>query len=882
MGRTTRRVWPWAWAWIASALALGGCGDDIPDGTGTSGTTGVVTTGDATAGPTTTSGGSLDDTGTGTTTGGEDIDEFPGLSAPVEILIDDRGIPHIYGQVDLDVMYASGYQMATDRLFQMDLMRRRALGRQAEVLGPDFVGQDRISRIFDIPRWGAANVERLRSEEPEIYRRIVAWVAGVNARIAEVNAGEVPLPYGFGPGETNSMPEPWTLQEHSAIAKLLMLGNSNSLERELLATIIQRNFPDAWSRIELPRPAYPVSTMPPDELPAPAPWRPGVAPASKPPIPATPQELRDGLAVLHDALRHVPRVGSNNWAIDGSLTASGRPLIANDPHQPLESPSLMYAQHLSSAHADGDLDVIGWSFAGTAGIQLGHNRHLQWAATTNFADVMDVWEVELDGAEVRVGDEMVAMEVRSEMIAVAGADPVMLEVRDVPGYGVLLPDDIVPLPIAAPGNALLLNWTGFSATAEERTFTAMALATNLDEYEAAADLMEVGGFNFVSADAEGITYRVHIDVPDRGDPSARTMPYVVVDGNDAGSLWSGQFLPPEQLPRSRAESRGWIATANNDPWGFTFDGDVSNDPWYYGYFYASGFRAHRITEELTRLAEQGDVTLEDMQALQTDTHSAASDQLLPVLEEAWANLDTDPELAPYQGRPELETLYTLLTEGWDQRMERDRPGALAFHLFVMFLTDEAIRDELSILYNTVLGEEPPFVIKIPILAVLGEYPESDAVLGASRDVVLLESLSRVAGLLETRYGSVDPAGYAWGDVHGTDLTNSFGGDLYGGWWPSDGGEDTVNVSSSAFLDEAGGVADRFDSHDGAIFRMVTGFAEDGTPETWCSFPPGNSADPSSPHFDDTRDAWLEDEYAYLPFRRDEVEAAAEATIMLEP
>ena len=198
MGHTTRRVWPWAWAWIASALALGGCGDDIPDGTGTSGTTGAVTTGDATAGPTTTSGGSLDDTGTGTTTGGEDIDEFPGLSAPVEILIDDRGIPHIYGQVDLDVMYASGYQMATDRLFQMDLMRRRALGRQAEVLGPDFVGQDRISRIFDIPRWGAANVERLRSEEPEIYRRIVAWVAGVNARIAEVNAGEVPLPYGFG------------------------------------------------------------------------------------------------------------------------------------------------------------------------------------------------------------------------------------------------------------------------------------------------------------------------------------------------------------------------------------------------------------------------------------------------------------------------------------------------------------------------------------------------------------------------------------------------------------------------------------------------------------------------------------------------------------
>lgn len=870
------------WMLIAAMLAIGGCGDDLPTETGTTGSTTTDTTGQGT-GPGTTTGGSLDDTGTSTgTTGGEDIDEFPGLSAPVEIIIDDRGIPHIYGQVDLDVMYASGYQMATDRLFQMDLMRRRALGRQAEVLGPDLVGQDEISRIFDLPRWGAANVERLRDEEPEVYRRIVAWVAGVNARIAEVVAGDVPLPYGFGPGEADYLPEPWTLQEHSAIAKLLMLGNSNSLERELLATIVQRNFADAWGRIQLSRPAYPVSTMPPDELPAPAPWRPGVAHPAKPPIPATPAELAEGMKVLRRALGHVPRVGSNNWAVDGSLTATGRPFVANDPHQPLQSPSLMYAQHLSSAHADGELDVIGWSFAGTAGIQLGHNRHVQWAATTNFADVMDIWEVELDGAEVRVGDQMVAMDVRREVIMVKDGEPVTLDVRDVPGYGVLLPDDIVPLPIAAPGNALLLNWTGFSATAEERTFTGMAVSTNIDEYEAAADLMEVGGFNFVAADAEGITYRVNIHVPDRGDPSARPMPFLVVDGNDAGSLWSGQFLPPERLPRSRAESRGWIATANNDPWGFTFDGDVGNDPWYYGYFYAPGFRAQRIDEELTRLAEQGGITREDLQALQTDTHSPSADLLLPALTQAWGELDTDPELVPYQGRPELATLYTLLTEGWNQRMERGEPGALAYHLFLLLLTDEVARDELSILYPTVLGAETPFVVKIPILAVLGEYPESAALLGASRNVVLLEALSRVADLLQTRYGSVDPAGYAWGDVHGTDFTNPFGGDLYGGWWPSDGGEDTVNVSSSSFLDESGGVADRFDSHDGGIFRVVTGFAEDGTPEAYCNFPPGNSADPGSPHFQDTLDAWLEDEYAYLPFRRSEVEDAAETTIMLEP
>lgn len=864
-----------AWVVVASMLALGACADDDSSASGTDGSTG-------TTGPVGTAGtaeGTLDDTGT--TTGGENIDEFPGLSAPVEIIIDDRGIPHIYGQADLDVMYAAGYQQATDRLFQMDLMRRRALGRQAEVLGPDFVGQDEISRIFDIPRWGAANAERLRDEDPDTYRALVAWVAGVNARVAEVNDGSVPMPYGFG--ETGVMPEPWTVAEHSAIGKLTLLGNSNSLERELLATIVQRNFPDAWARVELARPAYDTTTMPPDELPAPAPYRPGVVPPPKPPIPATPQEIAEGLAHLHQAMGHLPRVGSNNWAVAGRHTDNGRPLIANDPHQPLQSPSLMYAQHLNSADAGGLMDVIGFGFTGSAGVQLGHNRNLQWAATTNFADVMDIWEVELEGNVARVGGQMIEMETREEVIEVAGGDTVVLEVQDVPGYGVLLPADIVPLPIAAPGSALLLNWTGFAATSEERTFMSMGAATTIAEYEAAADLMQVGGFNFVAADDSEITYRVQIDVPDRGDPSARPMPFTVVDGNDAASLWDGSLLPPERLPRSHGGARGWLATANNDPWGFTVDGDVSNDPWYYGYFYVGGFRAHRIDEELERLTTDGGITVEDMQALQTDTHSEMADLVLPVLMEAWANIPTDPELAPYMDQPDLQALYTLLTDTWDGRMERDRPGALAFHLFIMFLTDEVVRDELSLLYATVVGEEPTFIVKVPVLAVLGAYPASDELLGASRDVVLLETLTRVADHLSGVYGSVDPAGYTWGDMHGTDFTNPYGGDLYGGWWPSDGGEDTVNVSSSRFLDEPGtGVADRFDSHDGAIFRLVTTFADDGIPEAYCNFPPGNSADPGSAHFDDTREAWLEDEYTYLPFRREEVEAAAEQTIVLEP
>lgn len=809
------------------------------------------------------------------------LDEFPGLTEPAEIAIDARGIPHIYGATDLDVMFAAGYQMATDRLFQMDLVRRRALGRQAEVLGAEFVGQDEVSRLFDFHRWGVANSDRLREDDPDRHRMIVAWIAGVNRRIEEVRDGAAPLPYGFGDDELDYLPEPWTLGEHAAIAKMLFFGNSNSLEREILATILQRNFADTWDILEIARPAFPTATVPEEERPPAAEdrrLREPTAPRAR--IAATSTELAEGLATLHAAMGHLRRTGSNNWAVDGRHTDSGRPLIAGDPHQGLQSPSLMYAQHLSSAHASGTLDVVGWSFAGAAGIHLGHSRNLQWTATTNFADVMDIWEVPIDGAVVELGGQPLDVVERVEEIVVAGAAPQSYVVREVPGHGVLLPDDLIPIPVAGAGKALLLGWTGFAATSEERCFLAMATAADLDEYDEAVGLMQVGGFNFVAADADGITYRVAIDVPDRGPPAARPMPFTVVDGTDPGAAWT-DMLPLERLPHSRGGTRGFIATANNDPWGFTFDGDVENDPWYYGYFYASGDRAHRLEGELSRLIDAGALGREQMQALQTDTHSSMADLLLPALAEAWSAAAEDPALAEFAADGDLSALVELLTTTWDRRMERDSSGALAFHAWMMFLTDEAVGDELSLLLPTILEEETPFAIKFPVLAVTGGYPRADELLQGGRDAVVLQALSRTAELLRERYGSVDPSGYRWGDVHGTRFDNPFGGLLDGGWVATDGGEDTVNVSSSLFFDGTR-VAERFDSTQGAIFRVVTGFREDGTPEAWANFPRGNSADPTSDHFDDTLDAWVEDRYELVPFTRDEVEAATITTRTLDP
>ncbi len=807
-----------------------------------------------------------------------DIDVFPGLGASVEVRRDALGVAHLYGQSDLDVMHAAGYQMASDRLFQMDLVRRRALGRQAEVLGPDKVAQDELSRLMNFRDWGRANMEALREGDPETYQRVVAWVAGVNRRIDEVLAGEVALPTGFGPEALDYLPERWELSDHFAIARLYFFASSAQVEEELLATLLEDFAPEAWEGIELARPMFPAATMPPDELPEvvarprEASERPAGLRGTRPrPAEVDWAELGARARRLHGALGVAPKTGSNNWAIDGQHSANGRPLIAGDPHQPLDSPSVMYALHLNSTGGEGSIDAIGFSFVGVAGVALGHNAHLAWTATTNFADTSDSWLLEASGGEVRVGDEMVELVVREERIEVAGEAAQTYVVEDVPGYGVILPDSIVPIPIAKSGEKLLFNWVGFRPTLDESAFLGISSAEDLDAFEARVDALEISGFNFIGADETGISYRVGLEVPDRGDPSARRMPFTVSDGNDASSFWSG-YLPPERVPASRGGARGWLTTANNDPWGFTFDGDVGNDPWYYGHFFAAGHRAYLLLDRLEALTAEGDLDLTDMEALQIDTYSATSDVLVPLIESAWESAQTDASLASYRDDEDVARLVELLSNEWDRQMAVGSPGALAYHLTMMFASDEALGDELGLFWETILEAEAPYVIKMPLLALDGQYPASATLVDDGVDATVLEGVRRAASWLEGRYGSVDPGGYSWGDMHGTLFDNPYGGSLEGGWFANGGGEDTINVSSSQFFD-AGAVADRFDSTQGAVYRMVAGFDEDGTPRARVAFPMGNVGEPDSPFWDNNLDLWLEGSYVDLPFRRDEVEAA---------
>jgi penicillin amidase len=813
-----------------------------------------------------------------------DPEVFPGLRAEVEILIDDRGIPHIYAENDADLFYATGYQLATDRLFQIDLLRRRALGRSAEVLGAAKLDEDKISRLFNFKRWGALDAERFKREQPTDYALFSAWVAGINQRIDEVNRGEQPLPYGFGPEQADYRPEPWRNVDPFVIAKMIAFANSNVLEFEFLNTVVKRLTPAAYAAIDILEPGAAAFCVPPEDRPSASSTKARTSePAAR--ASAAPAEVAEKLRAMHRALAGFRVSGSNNWAIDGRFTDNGKPLIANDPHQPLQSPSVMYAMHMNSADRGGSVDVAGFGFAGAPGVQLGHNRHVQWAATTGFADCMDLFSVSVDGDTINAGGTRAPITRRSEEISVKGEGPFLLEVRDVDGYGVLL-GDALPFPellAVDVGRNLLINWTGFRATNEAAASFGMGRARSLREWEQAVDKMEVGTFNWLGADENGISYHVHTLVPDRGDPAARQMPYLAVDGDDPASYWTGDYLAPDKLPRSHAPETGFVATANNDPLGFTADGDVHNDPWYYGAFFDPGYRAARLEQRLTALRDRGAVSVEDMQTLQLDTHSVLADQLLPVLAEVVGRVPSDPALASFRDRPELASLARLLTVDWDHSMQREQAGALAFHVFAHFLATQIYRDDLAVTFASIIDASANTLLKFSAQAVRGQFANGNAVMAEGRDVLVMRALADAAAWLTAQFGAVSPASYSWGQRHGSGFRNPIGGALDQGWFPTHGGEDTVNVSASTFYKrDTTDVVERFESNDGAVFRVVTRFLDDGTPEASVNFPPGNSGDPESPHFSDTLEDWREGVYRKLPFTRAEVEAAQSDRLVLRP
>ncbi len=817
---------------------------------------------------------------------------LPEARPRLEIVIDDHGVPHVYGATDADAFHGAGYVMATDRLFHMDQARRRAFGTLSEVHGIESLEDDKLARLFDWPGWGRRHAEKMQAENPETWSLLEAWVNGVNARIEQIEAGEVPLPHGFGPDQFDYMPDRWSPEHVLVQATMTGFGNDLSFDRETFAAIAYDLFPEALNAAQILKPARPVYTMVGPSrrhavAPPPAPTRVRTTPSDLS-EPFDREQLRRRLEdsqPARRALRRLRGIGSNNWAVSGEHTATGRPMLAGDPHLGFDVPGIFYALHIDSKSQGGTINAAGFSFVGMPGISVGHTDKVVWTPTTAFADVMDVWTAAMPDADhVTIAGSAVEVVKREEIIiireqgsAVGEGTMRAIEELDVPGYGVLLPPDLVPIPVGEPGDRYLMNWVGFEANAFPSLLD-FNRVQNIDEYDAAVDGFG-GNFNFVAADADGITFRVGTRVPDRDISSGQT-PWLTMDADDASTLWTGEMLDLDRLPHGRGQGRGYVSTANNDPFGFTADGDPGNDPWYFGGFFAPGWRAGRIDSRLQEMVGAGGITLEDMQALQSDVHSNLGDDLVPLVQRAWSAVESDEALAEYRGRADLAQLVDVL-DTWDRQMDRDSAGALVLHMFAFMATQRVIQDDFSILFLQAMDLQPVFIIKIATMALRGEFPDGEVVLQEGRDALVVGALADTAALLTERFGGVDPAGYRLGDFRVTSFDAATGVGIDRGTFAAMGGESTVNVAADAsFFALTGGVHDQSVSHWGPIFRHTATFDEAGTPQLYFNFPLGNVAEPDSPHYMDMHEAYLEGDYLRMYYARDEVLDHAERSFTL--
>jgi penicillin amidase len=847
--------------------------------------------------------------------------DFVRLEADVTVVRDTAGIPHVFGKNARDVAYAAGYEQARDRLFQMDLLRRTAQGRMAEVLGAEHNGtklydQDYLLRAVGFYRSAVETNDWLRRNDAETYTMLSAYAAGVSAFIADARAGRMgsSLPYGFRATELGYEPEPWRPADSIAIGKLQTWALSSSVSYELLSTLIQYVLdPDTMADLVTYKP--PESTFVLPGFPAPGGAFGGAAQATRAPRRDEethgPRLSADELVPVVERLANAVRAmsplglsaGSNNWVVSGAHTASGKPILCNDPHLPLVSPTNLYLMHLNTADQGGDLDVAGVAFPGAPVIVIGHNRRIAWGATVARGDVADVFAERMSPDRKRTqhtsGEEVIREHEETIRVRRSGGGSPAFEERkvllqEVPRHGPVLPADVTLPPALANADLLSFAWTGLGVTNEIGGFTRLNRARRVGEFVRAMNEITVGAQNFVYADADGnIAHYAHARYPIRKKLDRAKPPWFAVPGSGEYD-WTKDAVPNDRIPQALNPASGYIATANNDPVGVTATGDPLSGPFYLGPLYDPGYRAYRITTELERLIARArtgaKIDADDMKTLQTDVYSRIADRLVPHLGRAvdLARAGT-PSLERYASNAALNAAADRLV-AWDRRALRSSGEAALFHLWLGYFGAGTLRDEIgATIFDRAV--EANLDVMLRPLVFLADSPATasghdyfDDVRTAeteTREHAALRALERALEHGARLYGSSDVSAWRWDTIHTVTFTNTYGGGLDIGPVGIQGGVGTVDVAEPALASKegTGTPPDVLKTVHGANLRMVVAFDAAGNPEAHVILPGGQSGVPGTPHFGDQVDSWANGRYIRMAFTRADVERAAESTVI---
>jgi len=567
-----------------------------------------------------------------------------GLRESVTIYRDAFAVPHIYAQNETDLYLATGYVMAQDRLWQMDLIRRATEGRLAEIFGEGLVDTDLFMRALRIPE--KSRLVLGRTEEP-ILAGLRAFSDGVNQYI-DGRRGRLPLEFSL----LAYAPEKWAPEHSANLIGYMAKDLAYAKDADLLLYRLGQKVPLAGRRYRelLPdlslqkSPAFPDFKLGPAAL-------------------GAESTLLRGARAL-DALGLTVFAGSNNWAVSGSRSATGRPLLANDMHLLIFAPGIWYQMHQV---VEGKLSITGVALPGTPLIIAGHNDRVAWGMTNVMNDDVDFYREKINPAnpgEYEFNGAWRAMETRREMILVRKGKPVERTLRFTHRGPVI--SELKGIKDAA----LSMRWVGNDLSNELRAVYRLNRAGNWEQFKAAVRDIRALSLNVVYADVDGnIGLCCCAGVPVRKGGMG------IAPGETDEYDWKG-YVPFEELPHAYNPPSGMVSSANNKTAGDDY-------PYYISYFFFPAFRIDRIRE---MLEEKNKLSVDDFRAMQLDVRSklvvkTKGDLLAEI------RRPSKPEAAEEEARRILES--------WDGRMTGDSAGALLFDELYAVLLKNLIEDELG-------------------------------------------------------------------------------------------------------------------------------------------------------------------------------------------
>jgi len=755
-----------------------------------------------------------------------------GLAQPAEIIVDRWGIPHIYAASTRDAFFLQGWNAARDRLWQIDLWRKRGLGLLSASLGPAYVAQDRAARLF---LYRGDMAAEWAAYDPIGREAVESFAAGVNAYVAEVRAGKRPLPVEFK--LTQSQPEDWKPEDVLRIRSHALVSNVTSEVARartvcaggLEADTLRRKLEPAH-KVTVPAGLDPCS-VPADVL--------GDYVLATEPVSFAPLVSKSAAAPAPKQLAQViderSAEGSNNWTISAARSATGRPVLAGDPHRPVGVPSLRYLAHLDAP----GLSIIGAGEPALPGVSMGHNGTTAFAITINYVDQEDLYAYELRGNGYRYKGGVESLRTIRETIEVKGGPAQEVELRFTRHGPVVWQDGTRAFAIRTVWNEPGLS--GYFGSSR------MWRAKDWNDFQTARNRWGAPPLNLVYADTKGdIGWAVAARTPVR--PNWDGLMPVPGDGRYE---WKG-FLADDLLPTTKNPAKGYFATANamNIPAEPAYPREARK----LGFEWADRSRSDRIHEALDALPKP---TLADSMALQGDSTSPQARRGVALFQ-ALSGGDGDLAraigyLKAWDGAERTDSVAASLYETWALKHLGRAVSAVA--------AKEAARP--------LIGASTPD----PLLTWL------EAQTPAAREPVLRASLAAAVAELKGRLGP-DMATWTWGRLHHARFVPATAA-LADPQLAAQMSVGPLQVPGSSSTPRAGTWnASDFRQISGASVRFVLDVG--AWDNSMVINTPGQSGDPMSPHYRDLFPLWAAGAYVPMRFTRAAVESDAGLVMKLTP